>query len=73
MITEIKLPLEKATLQSFSSANNEPNWLMELREKAFDSLTSLEMPKPDKTNIRNWNFTEFAKHTVEREAFSSLD
>lgn len=73
MITEIKLPLEKATLQSFSSANNEPNWLMELREKAFDSLTSLEMPKPDKTNIRNWNFTEFANHTVESEAFSSLD
>lgn len=73
MITEIKLPLEKATLQSFSSANNEPNWLMELRTKAFDSLTSLEMPKPDKTNIRNWNFTEFANHTVESEAFSSLD
>lgn len=73
MITEIKLPLEKATLQSFSSTNNEPNWLMELREKAFDSLASLEMPKPDKTNIRNWNFTEFAAHTVDSQAFSSLD
>ncbi|MBD3108222.1 Fe-S cluster assembly protein SufD [Bacillus sp. AGMB 02131] len=73
MITEIKLPLEKATLQSFSSTNNEPSWLMELREKAYDSLTSLEMPKPDKTNIKNWNFTEFAAHTVDSQAFSSLD
>ncbi len=73
MITEIKLPLEKATLQSFSSANNEPSWLMELREKAFDGLVSLEMPKPDKTNIRNWNFTEFSNHTVDSNVFSSLD
>lgn len=73
MITEIKLPLEKVTLQSFSSANNEPSWLMELREKAFDSLASLEMPKPDKTNIRNWNFTEFSNHTVDSNVFSSLD
>jgi len=73
MITEIKLPLEKATLQSFSIANNEPSWLMELREKALDSLSSLEMPKPDKTNIRNCNFTEFSNHTVESDAFSTLD
>lgn len=73
MITEIKLPLEKAALQSFSSTNNEPSWLMELREQAFDRLASLEMPKPDKTNIRNWNFTEFPNHTVESESFSSLD
>lgn len=72
MITEIKLPLEKAALQSFSSTNNEPSWLMELREQAFDRLASLEMPKPDKTNIRNWNFTEFPNHTVESESFSSL-
>ena len=73
MITEIKLPLEKATLQSFSSANNEPSWLMELRDKAFDGLASLEMPKPDKTNIRNWNFTEFSNHTVDSNVFSSLN
>lgn len=72
MITEIKLPLEKAALQSFSSTNNEPSWLMELREQAFDRLASLEMPKPDKTKIRNWNFTEFPNHTVESESFSSL-
>lgn len=73
MITEIKLPLEKAAVQSFSSSNNEPSWLMELREQAFDRLASLEMPKPDKTNIRNWNFTEFPNHTVESESYSSLD
>ena len=73
MITEIKLPLEKAALQSFSSSNNEPSWLMELREQAFDRLASLEMPKPDKTNIRNWNFMEFPNHTVESESYSSLD
>jgi len=73
MITEIKLPLEKAALQSFSSANNEPSWLAELRVKAYESLSSLPMPTPDKTNIKNWNFTEFSNHTVESQVFSSLE
>lgn len=73
MTTEIKLPLEKATLQAFSSTNNEPSWLVELREKALDASVSLPMPKPDKTNIKNWNFTDFPNHTVASEAFTSLE
>ena len=31
------------------------------------------MPKPDKTKIDKWNFSSFRKHSVESEAFTSLD
>ena len=31
------------------------------------------MPKPDKTKIDKWNFTSFQTHTVESEAFASLE
>ncbi|MGM9929170.1 MAG: Fe-S cluster assembly protein SufD [Bacillus sp. (in: firmicutes)] len=73
MTTEIKLPIEKDAVVSFSKNNNEPNWLGELRARAFDALNTLDMPKPDKTNIKNWNFVDFPAHTVESEVFSSLD
>ena len=72
MTTEIKLPLEKAAVQAFSSTNNEPNWLSELRAKALEAYSTLPMPKPDKTNIKNWNFTEFPQHTVDSAPFNSL-
>lgn len=73
MTTEIKLPIEKDAVVSFSKNNNEPNWLGELRARAFDALNTLDMPKPDKTNIKNWNFVDFPAHTVESEVFSALD
>ncbi|MGN1401107.1 MAG: Fe-S cluster assembly protein SufD [Bacillus sp. (in: firmicutes)] len=73
MITEIKLPLEKADIQAFSSTNKEPGWLSQLRETAFEALSVLPMPKPDKTKIDNWNFTEFPQHTVESGVFSSVE
>ena len=72
MTTEIKLPLEKAAIQAFSSTNNEPVWLSELRVKAIEAYSTLPMPKPDKTNIKNWNFTEFPQHTVDSAPFNSL-
>lgn len=73
MTTEVKLPIEKEALVAFSNQNNEPNWLGELRAKAFDMMNNLQMPQPDKTNIKNWNFTDFPVHTVNSEVYSSLE
>ena len=73
MTTEVKLPIEKEAIVAFSKQNNEPSWLSELRTKAFEAMNDLSMPNPDKTNIRNWNFTDFPVHTVESEVYSSLE
>ena len=73
MTTEVKLPIEKEAIVAFSKQNNEPGWLSELRTKAFEKMNDLSMPNPDKTNIRNWNFTDFPVHTVESEAYASLE
>lgn len=73
MTTEVKLPIEKEAIVAFSKQNNEPGWLSELRTKAFETMNDLSMPNPDKTNIRNWNFTDFPVHTVESEVYASLE
>src|SRR5699024_6831810 len=41
---------------------NEPAWMKEFRLEALELANNLELPKPDKTNIRRWNFTEFIHH-----------
>ncbi|WP_374722550.1 Fe-S cluster assembly protein SufD [Peribacillus tepidiphilus] len=73
MTTETKLPIEKEYVSSFSKENNEPGWLAELRVQALKSFENLPMPKPDKTKIDKWNFTNFKQHTVNSEKYSSLD
>lgn len=72
MTTETKLPFEQEDISSYSTKNNDPAWLSELRIQAFSELEKLPMPKPDKTKIDKWNFTSFQTHTVESEAFASL-
>ncbi|PAK42357.1 Fe-S cluster assembly protein SufD [Peribacillus simplex] len=73
MTTETKLPFEQEDISSYSTKNNDPAWLSELRIQAFSELEKLPMPKPDKTKIDKWNFTSFQTHTVESEAFASLE
>ncbi|MFJ9386180.1 Fe-S cluster assembly protein SufD [Peribacillus sp. NPDC101481] len=73
MTTETKLPFEQEDISSYSTKNNDPTWLSELRIQAFSELEKLPMPKPDKTKIDKWNFTSFQNHTVESEAFASLE
>lgn len=51
----------------------EPNWLTERRLEALEKVDSLPLPKPDKTKIDNWNFTNFEKHVVPSQDFSSLE
>lgn len=73
MTTEIKLPFDQEFVSSFSKELGEPEWLTKHRLDALAKMENLPMPKPDKTKIDNWNFTQFDKLIVESEAFSSLD
>ncbi|MBX9974213.1 Fe-S cluster assembly protein SufD [Cytobacillus firmus] len=72
MTTEIKLPFDKEYVSSFSKDMGEPAWLTELRLNALANAENLPMPRPDKTKIDNWNFTQFEKHIVGSEDFASL-
>nr|WP_106780656.1 Fe-S cluster assembly protein SufD [Lysinibacillus timonensis] len=73
MTVETKLALSVEEVRSFSQANNEPAWFTEFRSNALKQAEELPMPKPDKTNITNWNFLEFPVHTVESTPFSTLN
>ncbi|WP_313803758.1 Fe-S cluster assembly protein SufD [Cytobacillus sp.] len=73
MSTETKLPFDKEYVSSFSKEMGEPAWLTELRLNALTNAEDLPMPKPDKTKIDKWNFTQFNKHIVSSEDFSSLN
>jgi Fe-S cluster assembly protein SufD len=72
MTTELKLPFDQDYIRSFSKEMIEPAWLTEFRLQALTQAASLPMPKPDKTKIDKWNFTDFSKHIVKSEDFASL-
>ncbi|MGM0845828.1 MAG: Fe-S cluster assembly protein SufD [Bacillota bacterium] len=72
MTVETKLPVEKDYLDSFSKGLGEPEWFSSLRAQALAKAGELELPKPDKTKITKWNFTEFKSHTVESKPYESL-
>lgn len=72
MSTEIKLPFDKEYVHSFSKDMGEPAWMTDLRVNALEKAEDLPMPMPDKTNISKWNFTQFDKHIVGSEDYSSL-
>ncbi|MED1468746.1 Fe-S cluster assembly protein SufD [Bacillus salipaludis] len=73
MTTETKLPFDQDFVRSFSKQAGEPAWMEELRVKAFADVNILPMPRPEKTKIDKWNFTQFTSHTVKSEPFSSLN
>ncbi|WP_456273455.1 Fe-S cluster assembly protein SufD [Bacillus sp. AK031] len=72
MTVETKLPVEKEYLDSFSKGLGEPEWFSGLRNQALAKAGELELPKPDKTKITKWNFTEFKQHTVESKPYENL-
>jgi Fe-S cluster assembly protein SufD len=72
MTTETNLSFDKDFVRSFSKEMNEPAWMEEFRVNAFELSETLPMPRPDKTKIDKWNFTQFENHTVKSEAFTSL-
>lgn len=73
MTTETKLPFDQEYITSFSKEMNEPEWLTELRVQALELADTLPMPRPDKTKITNWNFTQFEKLLVKSEAYTKLE
>ncbi|MER1958604.1 MAG: Fe-S cluster assembly protein SufD [Solibacillus sp.] len=73
MTVETKLALSAEEVRSFSTTNNEPAAFADFRVAAIEKATTLELPKPDRTNISKWNFIDFPTHTVESAPFASLD
>ncbi|MDQ0257616.1 Fe-S cluster assembly protein SufD [Evansella vedderi] len=57
MTAETKFPVTQNDVASFSKDRQEPQWLTDLRVSSLEKVESLELPKPDKTNIAKWNFT----------------
>lgn len=64
------LLIDKQYVEQFSKKRNEPDWLTSLRLEAFGLVGQLELPKPDKTKIDNWNFTNFNHQLEETAAIS---
>ncbi|MFC4183374.1 Fe-S cluster assembly protein SufD [Saccharococcus thermophilus] len=73
MTTETKIPFDQQYVRAFSSERGEPDWLLQLRLQALAKAEALPLPKPDKTKIDKWNFTQFANHVVESAPYASLD
>ena len=65
MTVETNLKMTEQELRSFSERNGEPAWFTELRLRSFAEAEKLALPKPDKTKIVNWNFTDYPVHSVE--------
>lgn len=74
MTTEITFPVNQQDVASFSKDRQEPLWFADLRLSSLEKALNLELPKPDKTNITKWNFTEFSidANTSEGSSYSDL-
>lgn len=72
MTVETKLALTGEDVRSYSATTGEASWLTDLRLDALGKVDSLPMPKPDKTKIDKWNFTEFPVHAVESTVYENL-
>jgi Fe-S cluster assembly protein SufD len=73
MTLETKLPFDQDYIRNYSKEVGEPDWLLELRLQALTLFEGLELPKPDKTKITNWNFTSFKNHVLKGTAVQSID
>lgn len=73
MTIQTKYPFDKSLIEQYSAKNGEPDWFKNLRVQAFELIDELPLPKPDKTKIERWNFTDFKEHSVESDAYNSID
>ncbi|WP_413378604.1 Fe-S cluster assembly protein SufD [Alkalihalobacillus sp. 1P02AB] len=73
MSIETTLTFDKEQIQTFSDERNEPKWFQDIRLQGLELVETLELPKPDKTKIQKWNFTEFTREVTKREAVASLE
>ncbi|WP_246945654.1 Fe-S cluster assembly protein SufD [Bacillus pinisoli] len=73
MTLETKLPFDQEYIRNYSKELGEPEWLLDLRLQALAKVEDLPLPKPDKTKIDNWNFTQFQNHVMKSEAVGTID
>ncbi|MCP3740573.1 Fe-S cluster assembly protein SufD [Rossellomorea sp. BNER] len=73
MTVETKLPVDQDYVSTFSKGLGEPEWFTKFRSDALTKAEELGLPRPDKTKIDKWNFTNFKNHTVDSAAYQSLD
>jgi len=71
MTVDTQLPFDKQYVSQYSEKRNEPKWMTELRQQALEKADTLSMPKPDKTKIDKWNFSQF-NHEAEGQPISTL-
>lgn len=71
-MTTKTLNISEEQLVDYSKAHNEPSWMTELRKKALKLTETLEMPKPDKTKLRKWDFDTFKQHHTTGDAYTKL-
>ncbi len=72
MTVDTKLQVTEQDVRSFSASKSEPEEFTNLRVQALAAAEVLPLPKPDKTKITSWNFTEFPVHSTESSTYSSL-
>ncbi|MTT30686.1 Fe-S cluster assembly protein SufD [Terrilactibacillus sp. BCM23-1] len=74
MSTELKtLQYNANDIESFSKEQNEPQWLTDVRMRAYELVQTLPLPKTEKTRIIGWNFTDFNYKTQGREVTNLND
>ncbi|GKW47410.1 Fe-S cluster assembly protein SufD [Planococcus sp. NCCP-2050] len=73
MTVETNIKMTEQDVRSFSASKKEPEEFTNLRIQALAAAEALPLPKPDKTKIDKWNFTEFPVHAVESSTYSSLE
>jgi Fe-S cluster assembly protein SufD len=73
MATEMKdIAFDASYIENFSTRHGEPSWFTDLRKKGLELVKELPLPKPEKTRIIGWNFTEF-EHDLESKQVSSTE
>ncbi|MGM7681042.1 Fe-S cluster assembly protein SufD [Cytobacillus sp. Hm23] len=70
---DTKHAFDQDYIRGLSKELGEPEWLLDLRLQALAKYEELPLPKPDKTKIDKWNFTNFKNHLVNSEKYTSLD
>ncbi|QOY36830.1 Fe-S cluster assembly protein SufD [Anaerobacillus isosaccharinicus] len=64
MSVDTQLQFDREYVTKFSKDANEPEWFLNQRLSSLELVGTKQLPKPDKTNIEKWNFSQFT-HTVE--------
>ena len=56
-----------------ATERGESDFLINKKREALETIENLEMPKPDKTNIKRWDFFTMAEPVVDSSVYNSLD